>query len=374
MFTQPGSAFAQEEAAVQPNGHGFSVIQRFTGEEASHPHGGVLPLADGSILGTTWGQNAGTSNIFRIAPDGTRTTTQYFGSDLLGPRLVLASDGHIYGVSLYQAFRMEQDSENLVTLHTFSCCDGGPYRLSAPLVEATDGNFYGASGGGGKGVGTIFLMTPAGDVTVLHALRANGLDGIAPNAMIQAADGVFYGTTQAGGAHGYGVFFRVRADGTYKVLYDFDLATGTTPSGGLAQSPNGAIYGTAEGGGTYGHGTVYRVKPDDTLEVVHAFGATSGEGRAPSGLMRSPEGEFFGTTRAGGADDGNGYGTLYKINGSGNVTTLRKFVNFTGGRHPIDYVLALGPDGFLYGTCNHGGVRQGPGHSHGKGTVFKIEP
>jgi uncharacterized repeat protein (TIGR03803 family) len=52
--------------------------------------------------------------------------------------------------------------------------DGGPIDPAdprAPLIQASNGNFYETSykGGGDAGSGSIFEFTPAGVVTVLHS-------------------------------------------------------------------------------------------------------------------------------------------------------------------------------------------------------------
>jgi len=55
------------------------------------------------------------------------------------------------------------------------------------------------------------------------------------------------------------------------------------------------------------------------------------------------------------------------------VTTMHRFVHFFNGRYPSNDALALGPDGFLYGTCYHGGAKA-PRVPKGVGTMFKIAP
>ena len=82
------------------------------------------------------------------------------------------------------------------------------YDISAGLVQGFDGNFYGtASQGGLSGYGTIFSMTPAGAVTVLHNFA--GPEGAVPAmGLVQANDGNFYGATYGGG-NDYGVIFRI---------------------------------------------------------------------------------------------------------------------------------------------------------------------
>ena len=69
----------------------------------------------------------------------------------------------------------------------------------AGLVQATNGDFYGTTvGGGAYNYGTVFKMTPSGTLTVLHSF--DGTDGSQPSAvLIQARNGDLYGTTYQGG-------------------------------------------------------------------------------------------------------------------------------------------------------------------------------
>jgi uncharacterized repeat protein (TIGR03803 family) len=79
-----------------------------------------------------------------------------------------------------------------------------------PVMQASDGNFYGtASFGRAYSDGTIFEITPEGRLTTLHSLDDNfddndGYDPIA--ALVQGTDGNFYGTSEGGG---YGTIFRL---------------------------------------------------------------------------------------------------------------------------------------------------------------------
>jgi uncharacterized repeat protein (TIGR03803 family) len=117
------------------------------------------------------------------------------------------------------------------------------------LVQATDGNFYGATNfGGANGVGTIFRMAADGTVTTLHDF--NGTDGALPYAaLIQAADGDLYGTTLEGGTFDRGTAYKMSLDGTHSVLYNFTGGTdGAGPYAALLQAPNGDFYGVALGG------------------------------------------------------------------------------------------------------------------------------
>ena len=76
-------------------------------------------------------------------------------------------------------------------LHAFA--SQGAIEPAAPLIQATDGNFYGTTTGI---LGAVFRMTRAGVVTVLHTFTGGTTDGASPQApLIQATDGNSNGTT-----------------------------------------------------------------------------------------------------------------------------------------------------------------------------------
>ena len=64
----------------------------------------------------------------------------------------------------------------------------------AKLLQGSDGNLYGtALQGGVYGLGSVFAVTPAGDVFTVHSFI--GPDGANPaSELIQASDGYVYGT------------------------------------------------------------------------------------------------------------------------------------------------------------------------------------
>jgi uncharacterized repeat protein (TIGR03803 family) len=117
------------------------------------------------------------------------------------------------------------------------------------LLQGTDGNFYGTTyNGGGSGNGTIFKITPQGQLTTLHSF--NGADGSQPaSSLVEATDGDFYGTTLFGGSSELGTIFKTTPDGTVTELHTFLGADGAYPEGALLQATNGTFYGTTSGGG-----------------------------------------------------------------------------------------------------------------------------
>jgi uncharacterized repeat protein (TIGR03803 family) len=187
--------------------------------------------------------------------------------------------------------------------------DGGV--PDAGVVQATNGNFYGTTYTGGAssncqgGCGTVFEITPAGTLTTLHSF--DWYHGASPTAgVVQASDGNFYGTTYGGGANQYyGTVFKITPSGTLTSLYSFcgqaNCADGALPYAGLVQGTDGNFYGTTlEGGANTGCslgagscGTVFRITPGGTLTTLHSFCAQAGcaDGGNPyAGLVQASDG------------------------------------------------------------------------------------
>jgi uncharacterized repeat protein (TIGR03803 family) len=306
--------------------------------------------------------------------------------------LVQGKDGNFYGTTVYggandagMLFRMTAGGM-LSTLYSFcsqgNCTDGS--NPNASLVQAANGNLYGTTVYGGTndnceyGCGTVFTLTPAGKLTVLH--NFDGADGAYPAAeMIQATNGDFYGTTVyggtgscSGGSDGCGTVFRITAAGMLSTLYRFcsqeNCRDGSTPYASLVQAADGNLYGTTWDGGAndncqYGCGTVFTVTPAGKLTTLHSFDSTDGA-YPVAGLVQATNGAFYGTTTSGGA----GPGTVFKITAGGDLTTLHRFDVADGWNPYAGLVQATDRD--FYGTTVNGGDSN---NCHGGcGTVFKI--
>src|SRR5580698_2912244 len=234
----------------------------------------LIQGTDGNLYGTMFaGGSPGNGTVFKISPSGTVTTLYSFGfpPSASFPRAALlkGTDGNFYGTTYYGGtnsciyggtnygcgtiFKITP-SGTLTTLYSFcsksDCADG--QAPDAPLLEGTDGNFYGTTYYGGKtacsgGCGTIFKITTTGSLKTLHSFDStDGANPIAP--LIQASDGNFYGTTGSGGANFRGTIFKVTTSGTLTTLHGFDGTDGSMPTA-LVQGTNGIFYGTTEFGG-----------------------------------------------------------------------------------------------------------------------------
>lgn len=93
-------------------------------------------------------------------------------------------------------------------VYSFVGLPGGAVPHAA-LIQGIDGNFYGTTAFGGRGLGTVFQVTPDGTETIVYAFTDSPDARFPAAALIQATDGSFYGTTPGGGAAGQGTIFQI---------------------------------------------------------------------------------------------------------------------------------------------------------------------
>jgi uncharacterized repeat protein (TIGR03803 family) len=123
---------------------------------------------------------------------------------------------------------------------------------------------------------------------------------------------------------------------TFTSLFSFNGTNGQTPDYGyLTQGTDGRFYGTTAAGGSNAGGTVFKITPQGALTTIYNFCSQSNcaDGKEPlSGVVLGTDGNFYGTTSAGGA---SGDGTVFQITSSGALTTLHSFSG-TDGESPAD--------------------------------------
>lgn len=357
------------------------TLHSFNNTDGFEPEAAVVQGTDGNLYGTTtYGGPKNRGTVFKVTLGGTLTTLHNFHStDGANPcaGLVLGTDGSFYGATNadgaygYGTLFKITAVGLFTTLHDFKLTDGA-YPLGT-LIQGFDGNFYGTTNAGGaNGYGTVFRITAAGVLTTLHDFDST--HGAYPQAgLVQGNDGNFYGTTAGGGAsticsNGCGTVFKITTAGALTMLHSFDDTDGDGPYA-LIQGDDGNFYGVTLGGGTNPlDGTIFKITPTGTLTTLHDFDGTDGaDPRA--GLVLAGKGNLYGTTGIGGTSNACnafgvvGCGTIFEVTPSGALTTLHSF-RLTDGYGP-SAALLQDTSGIFYGTTYAGGT-------HGGGTIFSL--
>jgi uncharacterized repeat protein (TIGR03803 family) len=349
--------------------HSFSVYP-----DGARPEAPLLQASDGNFYGTTsgGGTNGGNGAIFRITPKGALSGLYSFsgGSDGANPMggLIQGADGYLYGTAangggedLGTIFRISTNGVFRV-LYSFQGTDDSS-SPAAPLLQASDGNFYGTTEGGADS-GGIFRITPGGVFTNLYLFTGNG-DGATPMAgLAEGPDGELYGTTEYGGdTNDFGTIFQISTNGAFSTVYVFGGGSDSAnPVSSLLLATDGNFYGTTSG--YTDNGIIFQFTTGLSFTPLYWFTGGSDGGTPMAGLVQGTNGNLYGTTEAGGTADG--YGTLFEATLSGTLTTLHLFAGGQDGAYPMAGLIQA-RDGNLYGTASEG-------NTNGAGTVFKTSP
>jgi uncharacterized repeat protein (TIGR03803 family) len=277
------------------------------------------------------------------------------------------------------------------------------FNTTGAIAVGADSNLYSTSPqGGSRGVGTVFRVSPKGDLKVLHDfVQYDPKDGAGPaSGLVDGHDGYFYGTSYGGG-FGLGTIFRIRPNQTTpEILWRFrngstnglwpdcadpyhrcpytgrqraDIAA-AYPTAPPVVGPGGVLYGVTSYSNNQQFGVLYRDAPPYDSTSFHALCIFDQRLLADTAmakfvckaksyfpyalLLGRDRATLYGTTLG-------GYGTVFRAttSGTGDVTTIHEFDN-THGSKPFNLMQAS--DGRLYGTTSNGGAG-------GVGTVFGLE-
>ncbi|MGM9490194.1 choice-of-anchor tandem repeat GloVer-containing protein [Ideonella sp. YS5] len=236
------------------------------------PQGSLVEGKPGVFYGTT------RASVFRFnAGTGKLKELHRFNNDTDGSgcesALVFGPDGRLWGTNPFGGagnkgtlFRMNTDGSGFEVVKALD----HPWDGSGPggsLLLASDGHFYGiTSGGGAFSRGVAYRLTAQGKFTTLHHFAGGDNDGAYPRcALVEGPDGVLYGTTVEGGhaPQSYGTVFRMSRKGKVTLIHRFDGtgAGGATPVGALRLGADGWLYGTNQSGGVGNAGVLYRLQP-----------------------------------------------------------------------------------------------------------------
>ena len=241
------------------------------------------------------------------------------------------------------------------TVYNFqgACCSTVPWTLT----QGRDANLYGAVTAGGifSQGGSIYRMTPRGDIKVLHNFDTTEIEQPS-GALAMGTDGNLYGLSRAGGLYSYGTFFKITPDGTATVLHDFTgQSDGAWPYGGLIRASDGYFYGTAVMPNPVGY-TVFKATSDGAITTICNLDLN----HSPGSLILGKDGNFYGISGQG----RQVYGSVFKVTPKGVMTDLYTFDGIHGA-YPAALVAGAGSNFF--------GVTVGGG-SKGDGVVFMITP
>ncbi len=216
-------------------------------------------LPDGTLLGIAVALSSNPAySLVQCDLDGNAKTIYQFPSgETLPHTAIYASDGNYYGVSALQdgsgyVYRVTP-SGTLAKLLSFppNSFRGAPVYV--PLLQAGDGNLYGATATGGVSrKGTIYKLTLGGQYTLLYTFPPSR-HSFSPTALIEASDGNLYGATLGVESQ----LFRITKSGDYTLLRTLNSYTDGECQCQLIQGGDGAIYGTALLGGLHGFGNVF---------------------------------------------------------------------------------------------------------------------
>ena len=154
--------------------------------------------------------------------------------------LLIHSPFQAFILALILAVAIPSSAQTFTSLHSFTGTDGSnPY---AGLIQSTGGKLLGTtSAGGAFSGGTVFTATPAGSVSSLYSFckLASCADGFDPRSpLVQATNGNFYGVTFGGGPFdSFGTLYEITSSGALTTLYTFcqlsECTDGDVPYGGM---------------------------------------------------------------------------------------------------------------------------------------------
>lgn len=351
----------------------FSTLYSFTGQSTSAYPVYVTPAQgrDGHLAGTTSDATVSTGgSLFRLSTSGAASFPHVFdsstGSDPFGG-VTLASDGSFYGTTGFGGsmnngvlFRMMPNGEYTVLQEFQGGADGA--LPGAPPIEGLDLGLYGTTNGNAATAATIYKYTPStGAFTTLYQFdQAHGQFVTAP--LIQATDGNLYGTAYQGGANNCGSVFKLTTLGTLLWYYSFPCGQGgANPVGPVVQASDGNFYGTTSQGGSIGYGSVFKLSRNGVISILYSFKGSPSDGSSPfAGLVQATDGKLYGATSGGGTSN---TGTLFQITTTGSYKLLYNLNTHTS--NPVG-TLSQHTNGVLYGTAEFGG-------KFGFGTVYSLD-
>jgi uncharacterized repeat protein (TIGR03803 family) len=221
--------------------------------------------ADGDLYGTTseYGGSSAPYVMYRVSTEGVYKTLYTFSDGNSVPSVLSAgSDGNFYGTEANaDGYGNDGGVFRISAGGTFKLLYGfdpstDVYYPSTGVVRDTNGKLYGTSAfpSGTDGSGTLYDVTAGGVLTNIYNFPSSLNFDEAANNMMQASNGNLYGASYNGGTGARGGLYELTSANVFSSysFTDFDSdtsATGGNPTAPLIQNTNGLLYGINFAGG-----------------------------------------------------------------------------------------------------------------------------
>ncbi len=271
-------------------------IYDFVPADACCPLGGLVLGANGDLYGTTgeYGSSNSPQVAFRISTTGVYKSLYSFANGNSLPSLLTAGgDGNFYGteadangfgnsggvfrVAAAGSFKVIYGFDNTVNV-------SGP---SSGVVRSSNGKLYGTTAfPSGTGNGALYDVTTGGVLTDIYNFPAALNFDESANNMMQASDGNLYGASYNGGTGASGGLYEVTSA---NVFSSYSFATESNMGGGprapLMQATSGLIFGSNSSGNAVTGGTLFELNIGAAPFISLVTPVYSGEEASTVGIL-----------------------------------------------------------------------------------------
>ncbi len=282
---------------IDTGGQFKTVYQFGAGSLAS----GLIQAENGVLYGH--GGNTVGTDYFSMNADGSNVKTYLTGKlGGVGSFAIPTPTGYLYdlmGQSPNLNLARIDLKGNITIVYQFNPAVGVPY---SSLVQDAHGNFYGVAipQPGGGSLGSVFRLSPTLQYTQLATFDISLLAGSGAALMI-GHDGNLYGALAGGGKYRRGSIYRVTPQGQMTTLFEFPR-NGIAGPTYLVEASDGYIYGSTYQNPTY----LFRFNP--AAPQLTPFYQMSGAEGIGAYFIQGSDGKFYGNSPDGGA---SGWGSLF---------------------------------------------------------------
>lgn len=245
----------------------YDFLNRTT--DACCPLGGLVLGENGDLYGTTGDLSASSPQVaFSVSTEGVYKTLYTFANGNSLPSLLTAGgDGNFYGTeadadgfgNVGGVFRISASGAFKLLYGFVSSTD--VYYPSSGVVRDSNGKLYGTTAfPSGTGNGALYDVTTGGKVTDIYNFPATLNFDESANNMIQASDGNLYGASYNGGTGASGGLYELTSANVFS-SYSFATESnmGGNPEAPLVQTTSGIIYGSNSGGNALTYGGLFQL-------------------------------------------------------------------------------------------------------------------